>query len=217
MSLRPIPKRLLVCYAQPDAFAPLTRVILAKMGYRIFFTEELADVPSSLSSGRPDLRLVDERRIGEVPDEEPDEAPVPIVLLSGRHGVTGADSRIVAAVRRPAGLHELYRVIQEVLEETPRSTPRVATHLPAHCRRDGREWRASLLSLSENGCLIRSPEPLALGTQLEVSFPLPKTGTVVTEAEVAYQLVPDVGLVFHSTPAQSRASIAAYVTASLNA
>ena len=65
---------------------------------------------------------------GEVPDDDPES--LPIVVLTGRHGVTGADQRIVGAIRRPAGMHELYRLIQQVMEETPRSTPRVPTHLP---------------------------------------------------------------------------------------
>ncbi len=216
LTLHPVPKRLLVSYAQSDAFAPLARAILAKMGYRIVPVDELAELPPSIAEQRPDLRIVDERRIGEVPDDEDGEAPIPMIVLTGRQGVTGADPRIVGALRRPAGLHDLYRLVQQVLEEAPRSTPRVATHLPARCRRGVHEWRAAVLSLSENGCLIRTSEPVLLGTTVELQFPLPKVGMITTEAEVAYQLVPDLGLVFHGTPAQSRASIAAYVVDALH-
>ena len=59
---------------------------------------------------------------------EDDGGPsIPVVALTGRYGVTGADSRVVGALRRPVGIHELYRVLQQVLEETPRSVPRVPT------------------------------------------------------------------------------------------
>jgi hypothetical protein len=158
---------------------------------------------------RPDLRIVDERSLAEVPEES--GGAVPIVVLSGRHGVTGADPRIVGAVRRPAGLHELYRLVQQVLEDTPRTSPRVPTHLVAHCAYRGREWQGAILSLSENGCLMRSAEPVNLGAALELSFTLPRHGRVDLGGEVAYQLVPDLGVVFTGTKRAHREAIAAFV------
>jgi hypothetical protein len=209
---RPARRRLVISYAHPEAYATLARAILAKMGFWIVQADEVADLPPSWAKRRPELRIVDERRLGEVPEDlEEDGEPVPMIVLAGRQGVTGTDPRIIGAVRRPAGLHDLYRLIQEALEDQPRATPRVPTHLPARCRRDGREWRASVLSLSENGCLLRLPEPILLGTHIEIEIPLPRAGLIVTDAEVAYQLLPDFGLVFCSTPAQHRESIAAFV------
>ena len=219
MSAPPTPpelcaRRLLVTHAHPEAFAPLARSVLTRMGYRIAGVEELSQLPPSIGRRRPDLRIVDERRLGEVP-EDGDAATVPIILLTGRHGVSGVDPRIAGAVARPAGLHELYRLVQLVLEESPRSTPRVPTHLAARCRRDGREWTGALLSLSENGCLLRCTEPVTLRTEVEIEFPLPRAGSVWTPAEVAYQVPPDLGLVFYSTPAAVRRSIAEYVLESM--
>jgi len=219
MSTVPIPpeapaRRLLVTHAQPEAFAPLARSILARTGYRIVSVEELDQLPPSIGLRRPDLRLVDERRLGEVP-EDGEGGNVPIILLTGRHGVSGVDPRIVGAVARPAGLHELYRLVQMVLEESPRNTPRVPTHLPARCRRDGREWTASILSLSENGCLLRCTEPVTLRTEVELEFALPRAGSLWTPAEVAYQIPPDLGLVFYSTPAAVRRSIAEFLLESM--
>ncbi len=213
MKLRPPqPRRLVVSYAHAEAYAPLARAILAKLGFWIVPVEEIPDLPPSWASRRPELRIVDERRIGEVPEDlEEDGDAIPMIVLTGRQGVNGVDPRIIGAVKRPAGLHDLYRLVQEALEENPRGTPRVPTHIPARCRRDGHEWRGAVLSLSENGCLLRTPEQVPLGTQVEIEFPLPRAGTIVTQAEVAYQLVPDFGLVFHSTPAASRESILAYV------
>jgi hypothetical protein len=157
---------------------------------------------------------VDERRLDEI-REDAGLSEVPIIVLSGRRGVTGADPRIVGAIARPAGLHEIYRLIQQTVEDTPRSTPRVATHLPARCRRGDREWRGAVLSLSESGCLLRTPEPLALGSQIDISFDLPRSGTIETQAEPAYQLVPDTGLIFHRTPAASREAILSFVEEAL--
>jgi hypothetical protein len=216
MAKQPTQRCIIASYARDDAYLPLARVILARMGYSIVPCEQIDRILDLDDRRGPDLRIVDERRIGEVPDD-PEGATVPMILLTGRHGVTGADPRVVGAVKRPAGLHEIYRLIQQVLEQNPRSTPRVPTNLPARCRRGDREWRASLISLSENGCLIRSPEPVPLGSELTLSFDLPRIGTIETRAESAYQLVPDLGLVFNGIPAASREAILSFVTRTLAA
>lgn len=208
------PHHIIVSHAAPDAYAPMTRPILAKLGYAILLPEEHESLRGVQDLEPPILRIVDERQLAEIVDEG---ATLPLIVLTGRHGVAGVDSRIIGAVRRPAGMHELYRLIQQVTEETPRSTPRVPTHLHARCRRDGREWGCTVLSLSENGCLVRTPEPLLLGARLELSFSLPRTGAIAIEAESAYQLVPDVGLIFHAIPARQREAIAGFVTATLAA
>jgi hypothetical protein len=213
MDARQLPNRLLVTHAAPQAFAPMARIMLAKLGYRIVEPEEFPAAAAELGLERPHLRLVDERSLADASDEE--DPPVPIVVLCGRHGVTGADPRIVGAIRRPAGLHEIYRLVQQVLEDTPRSTPRVPTHLPARCQREGREWRGAVLSLSENGCLLRSPEPLLLGSRIALGFELPRSGKLEVDAEIAYQLVPDMGVVFNATSPSVREAIGAYVASAL--
>jgi hypothetical protein len=214
MEARMLPNRLLVSHAAPEAYAPMSRAILAKLGYRIVEPEDLEAAVAELGLEQPHLRLVDERSLADVGDEDEDP-PVPIVVLCGRHGVTGADSRIVGAIRRPAGLHEIYRLVQQVLEDTPRNTPRVPTHLPARCQKDGREWRGAVLSLSENGCLLRSPEPLLLGSRIALGFELPRSGKLEVDAEIAYQLVPDMGVVFNGTTPSVREAIGAYVSSAL--
>lgn len=205
---------MIISYARPDAYVPLARAILGGMGYPIVTAEEWEDLPTGDRERTPDLGIVDERRLAEI-REDTGLSEVPIIVLSGRRGVTDADPRIVGAIARPAGLHEIYRLIQQTVEDTPRSTPRVATHLPARCRRGDREWRGAVLSLSESGCLLRTPEPLALGSQIDISFDLPRSGTIETQAESAYQLVPDTGLIFHRTPAASREAILSFVEEAL--
>lgn len=206
--MSPFPDRILLSHAPSEAYAPMTRAILAKLGYAILLPEEFEEIAGA-DAVRPVMRLVDERQLAEVP-EEPD--PLPIIVLAGRHGVTGADGRIVGAVRRPAGMHELFRLIQQVTEETPRTTPRVATHMSARCHKDGREWGVTVLSISENGCLVRSPEPVVLGGRLEIEITLPREGRLRVAAETAYQLLPDLGLIFHGVPTRQRQAIGRFVT-----
>jgi hypothetical protein len=74
-----------------------------------------------------------------------------------------------------------------------------------------------VLSLSENGCLLRSPEPLLLGSRIALGFELPRSGAIEVDAEIAYQLVPDLGVVFNATSPGVREAIGGYVSAALAA
>lgn len=213
----PFWKRSIVYYASKDALGPKTDVILSRLGYKMFLPETFAELRESDPSLAVDLLLVDDRRLAEAvaAEEEDGEKAIPIVLLTGKHGATGADPRILGAVKRPAGLHDLYRLLQQIFEDTPRSTPRVATQLLARCAEGNRSWESRLLSLSENGCLIRSPEAIPLGQRIHLEFSLPGSGQVSLEAEATYQLLPDVGLVFNGVPAARRKTLERFVTDSI--
>jgi hypothetical protein len=202
-------RRLIVSLARPSAFVPLSRAILGRMGYSIVALDEWQASPP-LSKRDPALCLVDDRMLGSLPPESPFDR-LPILLLTGRDPRATDDRRVIGAISQPAGLHELYRLLQQVLEPVPRGALRVPTNLPARMRGADREWSGSVLSLSENGCLLRTPEPLPLGTALEISFELPRAGRIETRAEASYQLIPDFGLVFQSTPAASRHAIRSFV------
>lgn len=213
MKAQDIPRRILLTHAAPEAFTEMSRTILNKLGYALVTPEEFRACAESMGRGVPDLRIVDERSLAEVPE---DGFPsVPLIVLTGRYGVTGADPRIVGAIRRPAGMHDLYRLVQEVLEDAPRATPRIPTHFQARCYRDGKEWTGAVLSLSENGCLLRSTEPQMLGARFTLSFSLPRAGTLELEGEVTYQLVPDLGMTFHATSPSDREAISDFISRSL--
>jgi hypothetical protein len=213
MNAEDIPRRILLTHAAPEAFTEMSRTILTKLGYALVTPEEFPDCAESLGRDIPDLRIIDERSLAEVPE---DGFPaIPIIVLTGRHGVTRADPRIVGAIRRPAGMHDLYRLAQEVLEDSPRTTPRIPTHFQARCHRDGSEWTGAVLSLSESGCLLRSTEPQMLGSRFTLSFALPRAGTLELEGEVTYQLVPDLGMTFHATSPSDRKAISDFIDRSL--
>lgn len=210
-------RHLILSLARPSAYVPLSRAVLARMGYAIVPVEEWAESPL-LQARRPACCIVDEKRLAELPaDRELDHAP--IILLTGREGAAPTrDKRILGAIAPPAGLHELYRLLQQALEEHPRGCLRVPTNLPARLSRgDERQWTGAVLSLSESGCLLRTAEPMPLGAQVEIAFDLPSVGRIETSAEAAYQLLPDLGLVFQRTPAASRKAILAFVERQLAA
>jgi hypothetical protein len=214
-TLNPARTRNILLHASRDALGPMTDVILAKLGYPIVLPEDFAVMRAEQPDLRPDMLLVDERRLGEAAAYDGDDEEMPIVLLTGQHGATGADRRIVGAVKRPVGMHDLYRLLQQVFEDTPRSTPRIATQLRAQCSRGSRSWEGRVLSLSENGCLIRSPETIQLGQKIELKVDLPQAGAIALEAEASYQLLPDVGLVFSAVPVAQRQTIERFVAHAL--
>ena len=202
-------RRWIVSLARPSAYVPMTRTILSRLGYAIVPLEDWLASPQLLAHP-PELCIVEERSIAELPnDREFQEAP--IVVLTGRAGVTTGDPRVIGGIPTPAGLHELYRLLQQTMEEHPRSCLRVPTGIPARIRQGDREWTAPMLSLSENGCLVRSTEPLALEMPMEITFELPRLGQVSTRAEPTYQLLPDTGVVFERTTPDHRRSIQVFV------
>lgn len=223
MNGTPLPTRRLVAYARPESFAENTLVILRHLGCRILTPGEFAQEACELDTpmATPDLYLAESRRLDEVPDlapvlgEEQESPPVPVVLLTGEGEARVQHDRVVGTLRSPAGMHELYRLVQEVLEEVPRSAPRVPTEIAAVCRLSGRRWDGTVVSLSENGCLLRSDEAVELGTELLLSLPVPGVATIHLHAETAYQIKADMGLVFSSTSAKIRESINEYVTRTL--
>jgi hypothetical protein len=202
-------RRLILSFARRAAYVPLARAILGRIGYAIVTEDEWRE-SDVLAPRTPELGVVEDRRIGELPQEDTFTG-LPLIVISSRGGPPVEDRRVVGAIPRPAGLHELYRLLQQALETTARSAVRVPTNLPVRMRRAGREWQGSVLSLSENGCLVRTPEPMTLGAELEVAFELPRGGLIETRAESAYQLVSDTGLVFSATPAASRRAILSFV------
>ena len=207
-------RRLILTFARPDAYVPMARAILGRMGYAIVSPEEWQQ--TSLATRAPELCIVDDREPAPLL-AEPRFSNTPLVLLCGRGQPGLDDRRVVGAVARPGGLHELFRLFQQALETTARGGLRVPTNLPVRLRRAGREWQGSVLSLSENGCLVRSPEPLDLGAEFELCFELPRAGRIETRAETSYHLIHDTGLVFQATSAAQRSAIRSYVTESLAA
>lgn len=217
MPEEPSRKRTIVYHASKDALGPMTDVILSRLGYQMLLPDTFSEMRVLNPSLSADMLLVDERRLVEAlaAEEEDGEQAAPIVLLTGKHGATGADSRIVGAVKRPAGLHDLYQLMQQIFEDTPRATPRIATQLLARCEQGDRNWDGRVLSLSENGCLIRTPEAIPLGQRIQLEFSLPGSERVCLEAEATYQLLPDVGLAFNAVSPERRKVLERFVTESI--
>jgi hypothetical protein len=191
-------RRCIASHAAESDYAPLARAMLWKLGYALVPATEAAS---------PELRVVREDRLDEVPPE----AREPILLLAGARRHAARDPRVRGTVGRPAGVHELYRLIQRALHERPRFVPRVETAIQALARRNGEAWPLELRSLSENGCLASGPALPALGTSLRLEIRLPHGSGLVIPATTTYEQGESVGLVFDGMKLAERRVLASTV------
>ncbi|MEB2345058.1 MAG: PilZ domain-containing protein [Deltaproteobacteria bacterium] len=180
------PRFAIASHAADSDYAPTSRVLLWKLGYALLPPEE---------AGSPALRVVRDDRLDEVP------APTaePIILLTRARKAKPADPRVVGSVRRPAGLHELYRLFQAATEAHPRAVPRVPCSLAARATvpDDGQRFELRITSLSENGCLVSGERLPALDARLALEIEMPWGERLGGPAVAAYEQGDQLGLVFH--------------------
>ena len=185
------------------AFAPNVRKAMEKLGY------SLVDVDAHDTSRPPDLRIADDRDPGSLPSSALDPR-TPIVLLTGSSGSIH-DPRVVGRVRRPAGLVDLYRVVQQAVETHPRSAPRVDTELSARLVRGDQSWSGVVMTLSERGCMAHTSEALVQGDRIRLQFTLPEFGMIDISARAVWSRGQCAGLVFTDADHRSRSAIDHYV------
>lgn len=193
------PRFAIASHAADSDYAPTSRVLLWKLGYALLPPEE---------AGSPALRVVRDDRLDEVPSPTAE----PIILLTRARKAKPADPRVVGTVRRPAGLHELYRLFQAATEAHPRSVPRVPCALRAVANGEEQRFDLRVTSLSENGCLVAGERLPALDARLALDVELPWGERVGGPAVAAYQQGDQLGLVFHDIKLAERQKLAKAVT-----
>lgn len=203
------PKQHLVgLYAPRRALARGAATALERLGYRLATSGRRGETEA------PDARIASERELRRVPRED----RAPLIVLEGRFAKRGQrrrDPRVVATLRKPAPLVELYRALQFALEENPRRVPRAAVTLPARCVAGERDWPGAIVSLSEGGCLVRSTQRLDSRRRLQLWFPLPDAGLVEVTARPVYHRGTYLGLAFHELAEATRHAIASCVEEAL--
>jgi len=193
------PRFAIASHAADSDYAPTSRVLLWKLGYALLPPEE---------AGSPALRVVRDDRLGEVPSPTAE----PIILLTRARKAKSADPRVVGSVRRPAGLHELYRLFQAATEAHPRAVPRVPCALRALATGEGQQFELRVTSLSENGCLVTSERLPALDVRLALEIEMPWGERVGGPAVAAYEQGDQLGLVFHDIKLAERKKLVKAVT-----
>ena len=193
----------IACYVAPRVFAPGVRAALEGLGYRIVAAATQGRFGDA--SWTPALRIVDARYVERTPADG-----APLVTVGPPRG--GATPRpVVGSVTPPIGISELYPLLQRALEPHPRRAARVPARIPARCTRADRRFSGEVVSLSEAGCLLRTPNDAARGYEFNLLFPLPLGRMISTRARVACREGPDLGLEFTGVSPQARAAISDYV------
>jgi len=202
-------RHVLALTAGSRALAPRTRAELRALGYelRVASDRDFATRPETA----PALRIVDERYLDRIPTPQ-EEPHTPVVLLTGPRPLAIDDSRIAGRVMRPAGTFDLYPILQKALERHPRRVPRVPTQLPARCIRDDYRWPGAVLSLCEDGCLLRSTEVVEPGSRFDLQFAIPGGELIMARARCVYTSDSRAGVVFSEPSEVDRRVIRGYVS-----
>jgi hypothetical protein len=176
--------RTILSLSPPSSYAPLARIMLSQAGYSII-SEQRWEAHYANVRRAPDLVIVDAERVSEL-------AGLPgVILYAHGRSVPWAPSA-VGTIERPAGFHDLYRLVQAALEPNPRATPRVNTRIPARCKGD----EAQVVSLSRGGCLLQHANPPEPGEEVSLEFDLPRLGTVELVGRTVYRRVNEAGVAF---------------------
>jgi hypothetical protein len=196
-------------HARGEALDPGVCVALEALGYEI--------APASAPEPRrPDLRIVDEASLAQIPRSD-SAAGIPIILLRSPRSAAPPDPRIVASLAPQASLGDLYSALQHALERTPRRSPRVTCGFSGRCWHDTDFWTGDVLSLSESGCLFRGTRAFPADLGVTVLFSLPSDEVVSGEARPTRRIGEDVGLEFVNLDRESHAAISGYVMERLTA
>ena len=199
----PLSPRVILSLAPPHSYVPLARLKLSQAGYSVV-SEDRWEAHYGNVRRAPDLVIVDAERASEI-------AGLPAILLYA-HGqnVPWAPSA-VGSIERPAGFHDLYRLVQTALEPNPRATPRVSTSIRARVRDHGSDAVAHVVSLSRGGCLLRRDNPPDPGDEIALEFELPRCGTLQLVGRTVYRRAGEAGLVFRNLSAPASRGIQSFV------
>jgi hypothetical protein len=195
--------RVILSLAPPHSYVPLARLKLSQAGYSVI-SEDRWEAHYGNVRRAPDLVIVDAERASEI-------AGLPAILLYAHGQSVPWSASAVGSIERPAGFHDLYRLVQTALEPNPRATPRVSTSIQARVRDNGSDAVAHVVSLSRGGCLLRRDNPPDPGEEIALEFELPRCGTLQLVGRTVYRRAGEAGLVFRNLSAPASRGIQSFV------
>jgi PilZ domain len=195
--------RVILSLAPPQSYVSLARLKLSQAGYSVI-SEDRWEAHYANVRRAPDLVIVDAERAHEL-------GGLPGILLYARGQSVPWAASAIGSIERPAGFHDLYRLVQAALEANPRATPRVATSIPARVRGVSSDAEAQVVSLSRGGCLLRRQNPPDPGEEIALEFDLPRCGTVQIVGRTVYRRASEAGLVFRNLSGPASQGIQSFV------
>jgi len=195
--------RVILSLSPPHSYVPLARLKLSQAGYSVV-SEDSWEAHYGNVRRAPDLVIVDAERVHEL-------AGLPAILLYSRGANVPWAPSAIGSIERPAGFHDLYRLVQTALEPNPRATPRVPTSIRARVRDNGTDAEGHVVSLSRGGCLLRRDNPPAPGAEVALEFELPRIGTLSIVGRTVYRRTTEAGVVFRNLSAPASRGIQRFV------
>ena len=209
----PVPaekRHLILSLARPEAYVPMARSILGRIGYSILSPDEWRE-----------NEALAEQRAGAV---HPGRSPARRALRRLRHrGDSRSSCCAAAAARRSRTVASSAwsrgrRVCTSSSDSSRKRSSRsraaacaCSRTCPCGCAATGASGRARCSRSPRTAAWCARPSRIELGAQLDVAFELPRSGRIETQAETSYQLLPDTGLVFQATPPATRRAILSFV------
>lgn len=209
-----------------------TATLLRRFGYQTYTATRAMDALEITSVKVPSLIItamglsdMDGLEIVKQIRRDPCTAGVRFIALT-RQGDMVQEARCYEAgaldcLPAPVAAEQLYRIVQTVIEATPRMNMRIRTMLPIKVTNvplDDREG-AYTLDLSERGMFVRIAEPAPLNMRLSVRIDL-RGQTIPVEAAVLYRYQgdrgpyhePGMGLGFVQIAAKDQECIRKFIT-----
>lgn len=209
----------------------LTSMLLQRFGYNTFGTNNSAEAVDFMFVAPPVAVIAEAGQTSSSllyrMKKGPGFADVPVIFLTATPDPALDDrvkrGELAAALVKPVRAEDLYRVIQSVVEKTPRRNIRIATSLPAVVD-DGVSSRDEYVTvLSEHGLFFQTFEQRQINKVLPISFKV-KGRTIKITAVVLYTTSldegpfkePGMGMKFVSISSDDRMLIKEYILAEVH-
>jgi len=171
--------RFLLVVDSDQAHLSFMSLLLQRFGYKTFTAatakEALAltavTVPSLITAAA-DLADMSGIELMQRLKEDTATEGVPLIAMRKQDDVIGEEQcfkqGVIDCLSKPVSIEELYRVVQEVLETTPRAHIRIKTLLPVQSAEAVHDCfnEACATDLSEGGMFVRTKNPAAVHTSL---------------------------------------------------
>lgn len=206
-----------------------TTMLLQRFAYSVCNVNTPSEAMEFMSTARPSLVVADAGGDGAGGIEllkrmknNPHVHAVPVIVLSSSPTqAMEAECRAAGCrefLKKPPRAEELYRIVQHLVEKTPRRNLRVTTYLKADIGGDPPGGAHYVTVLSEDGMFVLTPRTLPVGTRVPVKLVI-EGRSMMIDAVVLYSYgfgegplkQPGMGMRFERITPEDRAVIKAFV------
>jgi len=164
-------------------------ILIKRLGYDVLTAKNGAEALRIMKEKRPSLVLLDivmpvmdGKTCLTIAKNDPEIKDIPIFMLTSRFDILRDCARIGCNgyLKKPVNLSELYEVIQNTIEETPRQNLRVTLSLKVTLSYQDKREVLYATNLSLEGIYLRREEPLDIGTPVVIKLHLPPPSETIT-------------------------------------